>query len=82
MNTNDKKRDLPGVDFVRVFPLKKSSSSSSSKSPPPTAACFGAACTLAFTGLLSSLLTKESESFGEPNRLLSAGDRKYFKIYM
>lgn len=70
-------RDLPGVDFG-VFPVKKSSSSSSSKSPPPTGACFGAACTLGFTGLLSPLLSKESESFCEPNRLFAARHEKYF----
>lgn len=72
---------LPVSDFFRLLLLKKSSSSSSSSNsppppPPPTAAApVGAGLDTALilgTEAPFSLLSIESESFPELNRLLSA----------
>lgn len=67
-------KQLPELDFFRFFPLKKSSSSSSSSNSPPIGACLGAVWVLGLTGLPFSLLSTESESFPEPNRLPSTGE--------
>lgn len=72
---------LPELDFFKLLLPRKStsSSSSSSNSPPPPPAPPTPVGTCLETGVPFSLLSKESKSFPELNRLLSMG-RKWLNL--